>query len=104
MNDSISFSTTGVTNTGLEGDVLDNDNGGRYCRAYLENEMKEMIWKYTCMFSIDYSGGIPSITDTIGTNKLIVLLMEVSFVEGSFNIIKYQIGTRKVSLVVRCLL
>ncbi len=39
--------------------------------------------------------------DTIGTSKL-VLLMEVSFVEGSFNIIKYQNGTRKVSLVVRC--
>ena len=31
-----------------------------------------------------------------------VLLMEVSFVEGSFNIVKYQNGTRKVSLVVRC--
>ncbi len=43
----------------------------------------------------------PSITDTIGTSKL-VLLMEVSFVEGSFNIINYQNGTRKVSLVVRC--
>ena len=43
----------------------------------------------------------PSITDTIGTSKL-VLLIEVSFVEGSFNIIKYQNGTRKVSLVVRC--
>ncbi len=26
----------------------------------------------------------------------------MSFVEGSFNIIKYQNGTRKVSLVVRC--
>ena len=42
-----------------------------------------------------------SITDTIGTSKL-VLLIEVSFVEGSFNIIKYQNGTRQVSLVVRC--
>ena len=30
----------------------------------------------------------PSITDTIGTSKL-VLLIEVSFVKGSFNIIKY---------------
>ncbi len=30
------------------------------------------------------------------------LLMEVFFVEGSFNKIKYQIGTRKVPLVVRC--
>ncbi len=39
----------------------------------------------------------PLLTDTIGTSKL-VLLMEVSFV----NIIKYQNGTRKVSLVVRC--
>ncbi len=39
--------------------------------------------------------------DTIGTSKL-VLLIEVSFVEGPFNILKYQIGTRKVSLVVRC--
>ncbi len=29
-------------------------------------------------------------------------LMEMSFVEGSFNILKYQNGTRKVSLVVRC--
>ncbi len=38
---------------------------------------------------------------TIGTSNL-VLLIEVSFVEGSFNIIKYQNGTRKVSLVVRC--
>ncbi len=38
---------------------------------------------------------------TEGTSKL-VLLMEVSFVEGSFNMIKYQNGTRKVSLVVRC--
>ncbi len=43
----------------------------------------------------------PSITDTIGTSKL-VLLIEVSFVERSFNIIKYRNGTRKVSLVVRC--
>ncbi len=43
----------------------------------------------------------PSITDTIGTSKC-VLLIEVSFVEGSFNIIKYQNGTSKVSLVVRC--
>ena len=40
--------------------------------------------------------------DTIETSKL-VILMEVSFVEGSYNIIKYQNGTRKVSLVVRCL-
>ncbi len=39
--------------------------------------------------------------DTIGTSKL-VLLIEVSFVEGPFNIINYQNGTRKVSLVVRC--
>ncbi len=38
----------------------------------------------------------PSIMDTIGTSKL-VLLMEAS--EGS---IKNQNGTRKVSLVVRC--
>ncbi len=43
----------------------------------------------------------PSITDTIGTSKL-VFLRKVSFVEGSFNIIKYQNGTRKMSLVVRC--
>ncbi len=35
--------------------------------------------------------------DTIGASKLIHL-MEVSFVEGSFNIINYQNGTRKVSL------
>ncbi len=41
------------------------------------------------------------IMDTIGTSKL-VLLIEVSFVEGSFNVIKYQNETRKVSLVVRC--
>ncbi len=43
----------------------------------------------------------PSITDTIGTSKL-VLLIEVS---GSFSTIKmrkYQNGTRKVSLVARC--
>ena len=39
--------------------------------------------------------------DTIGTSKC-VLLIEVSFVEGSFNILKYQNGTSKVSLVVRC--
>ncbi len=38
--------------------------------------------------------------DTIGTNKLI-LLIDVFFVEWSFNIIKYQNGTRKVSLVIR---
>ncbi len=42
-----------------------------------------------------------SISDTIGTSKL-VLLIEVSFVEGSFNIIKYQNGTRKVFLIERC--
>ncbi len=43
------------------------------------------------------------ITDTIalGPSKL-VLLLKVSFIEGSFNIIKYQNGTRKVSLVARC--
>ncbi len=47
-------------------------------------------------------GGTPrAITDTIGTSKL-VLLIEMSFVEGSFNIIKHQNGTNKVSLVVRC--
>ncbi len=39
--------------------------------------------------------------DTIGTSKL-VLLIEVSFVEGSFNITEYQNGIRNVSLVVRC--
>ena len=37
--------------------------------------------------------------DTIETSKH---LMEESFVEGSFNIIKYRNGTREVSLVVRC--
>ncbi len=47
-----------------------------------------------------YTQWNPSITDTIETSNL-VLLLEVSFVEGSFNIIKYQNGTRKVSLVVR---
>ncbi len=36
-----------------------------------------------------------------GHSKL-VLLIEVRFVKGSFNTIKYQNGTRKVSLVVRC--
>ncbi len=35
-----------------------------------------------------YSGH-PSIMNTIGTSKLVILI-EVSFVEGSFNIIKYQ--------------
>ncbi len=35
-------------------------------------------------------------------NSRLVLLIEVSFVEGSSNIIKYQNGTRKVSLVGRC--
>ena len=47
--------------------------------------------------------GTHSTTDTNRTSKL-VLLMEVSFVEGSFicNIIKYQNGTRNMSLVVRC--
>ncbi len=60
-----------------------------------------MVWEllYTCMiWPVLWN---PSITDTIGTSKL-VLLIDVSFVEGSFNIIKYQNGTRKVSLVVRC--
>ncbi len=38
---------------------------------------------------------VPSIMDTIGTGKL-VLLIEVSIVEGSFNIIKYQTGTKSV--------
>ncbi len=45
-----------------------------------------------------YSGN-PSIMSTIGTSKL-VLLMEVSFVEGSFNIhvIEYQLGQGKCPL------
>ena len=42
-----------------------------------------------------------SITDTIGTSEL-VLLIEMSFIEGFFNIINYQNGTRIVSLVARC--
>ncbi len=42
----------------------------------------------------------PCVMD-IGTSKP-VLLIEVSFVEGSVNIIRYQNRTRKVSLVVRC--
>ncbi len=54
----------------------------------IEREIRELQWN-------------PSLTDTIGTSEP-VLLIEVSFVEGSFNIIKYQNGTRKVSLVVRC--
>ncbi len=37
----------------------------------------------------------------IETSKL-VLLMEVFFIEGSFNITEYQNGTRQVPLVVRC--
>ncbi len=39
-----------------------------------------------------------STIDTIGISLLIVM----SFVEGSFNIIKYQNGTRKVSFIQGC--
>ena len=43
MNVSISFIITGVTNSGLEEEDLDNDNGGRYCRACLENKVINKI-------------------------------------------------------------
>ncbi len=54
------------------GDMLYN-SGDTFCTC-----------TYYILYKIQWN---PSITDTIGTSKL-VLLMELSFVEGSFKIIE----------------